>query len=88
MSDRSVLGGEGGIGGPYAGGGGGAGGYLEVPESDSTFESLINRDVVAITANSVNTGQNNTFLDSSTNNFTITRNGNTAQGSFTPFSPA
>jgi len=34
----------------------------------------------------VNGGQNNTFLDSSTNNFTITRNGNTTQGSFSPFS--
>ena len=33
-----------------------------------------------------NGSQNNTFLDSSTNNFTITRNGNTTQGSFTPFS--
>jgi hypothetical protein len=32
--------------------------------------------------------QNNTFLDSSTNNFTITRNGNTTQGSFSPFSLA
>ena len=30
--------------------------------------------------------QNNTFLDSSTNNFTITRNGNTTQGTFSPFS--
>jgi len=33
-----------------------------------------------------NGAQNNTFLDSSTNNFTITRNGNTTQGTFTPFS--
>lgn len=30
--------------------------------------------------------QNNTFLDSSTNNFTITRNGTPTQGSFSPFS--
>jgi hypothetical protein len=30
--------------------------------------------------------QNNTFLDSSNNNFPITRNGNTTQGSFSPFS--
>ena len=30
--------------------------------------------------------QNNTFLDSSTNNHTITRNGNVTQGSFSPFS--
>jgi hypothetical protein len=33
----------------------------------------------------VNGGQNNTFLDTSTNNFTVTRNGNTTQGSFNPF---
>ena len=33
-----------------------------------------------------NGAQNNTFLDSSTNAFTITRNGNTTQGSFSPFS--
>ena len=32
--------------------------------------------------------QNNTFLDGSTNNFFITRNGNTTQGSFSPFSQA
>jgi hypothetical protein len=30
--------------------------------------------------------QNNTFLDSSSNGFSVTRNGNTTQGSFTPFS--
>jgi hypothetical protein len=32
-----------------------------------------------------NGAQNNTFLDSSTNNFTITRNGNVTQGSFSPY---
>ena len=36
--------------------------------------------------NGANGGQNNTFVDGSTNNFTITRNGNTTQGSFSPFS--
>jgi Concanavalin A-like lectin/glucanases superfamily len=35
--------------------------------------------------NGTNAAQNNTFLDSSTNNFTITRNGNTTQGTFTPY---
>ena len=35
--------------------------------------------------NGTNGRQNNTFLDSSTNNFTITRNGNTSQGTFAPF---
>ena len=33
-----------------------------------------------------NGAQNNTFLDSSSNNFTVTRNGNTTQGTFSPFS--
>lgn len=32
-----------------------------------------------------NGAQNNTFVDSSSNNFTITRNGNTTQGSFSPY---
>ena len=32
-----------------------------------------------------NGGWNNTFLESSTNTFTITRNGNTTQGSFSPY---
>lgn len=36
--------------------------------------------------NAANGAQNNTFLDSSSNNFTITRNGNTTQGTFTPYS--
>jgi hypothetical protein len=35
----------------------------------------------------VNGGQNNTFLDGSVNNFTVTRNGNATQGSFNPFTP-
>jgi hypothetical protein len=36
--------------------------------------------------NGTNGAQNNTFLDSSTNNFTITRNGDVTQGTFSPFS--
>ena len=36
--------------------------------------------------NGTNGQQNNTFLDASTNNFTVTRNGNTTQGTFSPFS--
>ena len=34
-----------------------------------------------------NGAQNNTFLDSSTNNFNITRNGNPTQGTFSPYGP-
>jgi hypothetical protein len=36
---------------------------------------------------STNSQQNNTFLDSSTNNFTIARNGTPTQGSITPYWP-
>jgi len=36
--------------------------------------------------NTTSSAQNNLFLDSSPNQFAITRNGNTTQGSFTPFS--
>lgn len=32
-----------------------------------------------------NGGQNNTFLDSSSNNFSVTRSGNPTQGTFTPY---
>lgn len=35
--------------------------------------------------NGTNGAQNNTFVDSSTNNFSITRNGNTTQGTFAPY---
>ncbi len=39
-----------------------------------------------IHGNGTNGATNNTFLDSSSNNFSVTRNGNTTQGTFTPFS--
>lgn len=38
--------------------------------------------------NGTNGAQNNTFLDASANNFTITRNGNTTQGTASPFTAA
>jgi hypothetical protein len=45
-----------------------------------------NDTVLLLHGDGTNGAQNNTFLDSSTNNFTITRNGNVTQGSFSPFS--
>jgi hypothetical protein len=81
----TVSGGEGGAGGPFAAGGGGAAGYTPASLSGPQ-DNLRNYDVLAITANGDNTAQNNAFLDSSTNNFAITRNGNATQGSFSPFS--
>jgi hypothetical protein len=50
--------------------------------SDADFENT----VLLLHGDGTNGAQNNTFIDSSTNNFTITRNGNTTQGTFSPFS--
>ena len=38
-----------------------------------------------LSGNGTNNANNNTFLDSSTNNFSITRSGNTTQGTFSPY---
>lgn len=51
-----------------------------------TVDPQFNNTTLLLHGNGTNGAQNNTFLDSSTNNFTITRNGNTTQGTFTPFS--
>jgi hypothetical protein len=47
---------------------------------------LFANNVLLIHADGTNNKNNHTFLDSSNNNFTITRNGNATQGSFSPFS--
>lgn len=52
-------------------------------ETDGDFKNT----VLLLHGDGTNGAQNNTFTDSSTNNFTITRNGNTTQGTFSPFSP-
>jgi Concanavalin A-like lectin/glucanases superfamily len=52
----------------------------------AAVDAYFNRTTLLLNTSSTNGAQNNTFLDSSTNNFTITRNGNTTQGTFTPFS--
>ena len=49
-------------------------------------DAFFNRVTLLLPGNGTNGAQNNTFLDSSSNNFTITRNGNTTQGTFSPFS--
>lgn len=46
-----------------------------------------NQVALLLHGDGTNGAQNNTFLDSSTNNFSITRNGNATQGSFSPFAP-
>ena len=54
--------------------------------SSAIKDGYFNLTTLLLSGNGTNGAQNNTFLDSSSNNFTITRNGNTTQGTFTPFS--
>ena len=49
-------------------------------------DAYFNLVTLLLPGNGTNGAQNNTFLDSSSNNFSITRNGNTTQGTFSPFS--
>ena len=58
-----------------------AAGASSAAPSDPYFEY----NTLLLTGDGTNGAQNNTFLDSSTNNFTITRNGNTTQGTFSPY---
>jgi len=52
---------------------------------NSDADPQFNYVTMLLHGDGTNGAQNNTFLDSSTNNFTITRNGNTTQGSFSPY---
>lgn len=54
----------------------------------SPSDPYFSNTVLLLQGNGSNGGQNNTFIDSSTNNFTITRNGNVTQGTFSPFTLA
>jgi hypothetical protein len=67
----------------------------ELQDSPRTFSLTVNVAVLdpffyltslLLPGNGANNATNNTFLDSSTNNFTVTRNGNSTQGNFSPFS--
>lgn len=53
-----------------------------------TYDPYFNYTSLLINAESTSTGsQNSTFIDSSTNNFSITANGSPTQTSLTPYSP-
>jgi hypothetical protein len=56
---------------------------VSAPTTDTLFPYV----PLLLETTSTNGQQNNTFLDSSTNNFTITRVGTPAQGSLTPYWP-
>ncbi len=49
--------------------------------SDTYFKNT----TLLLSGNGTNNANNNTFLDSSTNNFIVTRAGNTTQGTFSPY---
>lgn len=53
--------------------------------SGETPDAQFNYVTMLLHGDGTNGAQNNTFLDSSTNNFTIIRNGNTTQGTFSPY---
>jgi len=53
--------------------------------SGSGADPYFQHNTLLLSGDGTNGAQNNTFLDSSTNNFTVTRNGNTTQGSFSPY---
>jgi hypothetical protein len=55
------------------------------PPSGDTYWANVS---LLMNTTSTNAQTNNVFLDSSTNNFTVTRNGTTTQGSITPFTVA
>ena len=50
-----------------------------------TIDAQFNYVTMLLHGDGTNGAQNNTFLDSSTNTLSITRNGNTTQGSFSPY---
>lgn len=61
-------------------------GWLATTVSVAVNDAYFYLVSLLLSTTSTNGAQNNTFLDSSPNNFTITRNGNTTQGTFSPFS--
>jgi len=58
---------------------------LSTPAPPTSTDPNFNSVSLLLHGDGTNGSQNNTFLDSSTNNFTISRFGNTTQGTFNPF---
>ena len=54
--------------------------------ADATTDPYFNSTTLLLSGDGTNGAQNNTFVDSSANNATITRAGTPTQGSFSPFS--
>jgi hypothetical protein len=61
--------------------------FLQLLALGSLFDPFWKYVTLLLHGNGTNGAQNNTFLDSSSNAFTITRNGTPTQGSVSPFGP-
>jgi len=61
------------------------GGITFAPSGAAANDPYFMYNSLLLPGDGTNLAQNNTFLDSSTNNFAITRNGNTTQGTFSPY---
>ncbi len=61
--------------------------FFRNPPSTTPTDPYFNYTTLLLNDTGTNGAQNNTFLDSSTNNFSITRSGNTTQGSVNPYQP-
>ena len=59
--------------------------YIPPPTVVTASDAYFMYTTLLLSGNGTNNATNATFLDSSTNNFTITRNGNTTQGTFSPY---
>jgi hypothetical protein len=62
-----------------------SGGLTFTPSGAAANDPYFMYNSLLLPGNGTNLAQNNTFLDGSTNNFTITRAGNTTQGTFSPY---
>jgi len=62
-----------------------SGGLTFAPSGAAANDPYFMYNSLLLPGNGTNLAQNNTFLDGSTNNFAITRNGNTTQGTFSPY---
>lgn len=60
-------------------------GSAKWPTNSAGSDQYFNNVTLLLHGDGTNASQNNTFIDSSANNFSITRNGNTTQGSFSPY---
>ena len=56
-----------------------------INDTSPQFDTYFANNVLLLHGNGTNNSQNNTFLDSSTSPSTVTRNGNSTQGTFTPY---